>query len=157
MLVSHPGCADTPATVAAVRKLQQEKHTLCRGHLIGTLDNILDARTADQSNRKSPAEGSVSDWKQESIYAYSLDMHCLLNTEMVQVIWLLQIHRADCTDATFSRGFAYPVNHYAYILNCLAQLPGHPLHLLWLTQLCICSPLGLPTNKCLGIERRAWK
>lgn len=79
-------------------------------------------------------------------------MHCLLNPEMVKVISLLQLPRAACTDATLSGGFAYPVNHHAYILNCLAQLPGHPLHLLWLTQLCICSPLGLPTNKCLGTE-----
>lgn len=155
--MSHPGCADTPATAAAVRKLQQEKHTLCTGHLMALQTTFWMTEPIDQSNRKTPAEGSVSDWKQESIYAHSLDMHCLLNTEMLQVIPLLQIHREACADATFSRGFAYPVNHYAYILNCLAQLPGHPLHLLWLTQLCICSPLGLPTNKCLGIERRAWK
>lgn len=152
MLVSHPGCADTPATVTAGGKtLFVERAS------DGTVDDILEAWTPDQSNRKSPAEGSVSDWKQEPIYAHSRDRHYLLNTEVVQVIWLLQIHRAACTDAAFSRGFAYPVNHYAYILNCLAQLPGHPLHLLWLTQLCICSPLGLPTNKCLGRKRRAWK
>lgn len=48
---------------------------------------------------------------------------------MMQVIRLSQIHRAACTDVAFSGGFANPVNHYAYILNCLAQLPGHPLHL----------------------------